>query len=108
MDNDEIERSIEFIINQQALFAEQFAQMAAEMKQMDERLGKLTDVVLTVTGMVGRIAEAQVKAIEAQTQTDTKIAELAEQGIETQERLNAFIVVVERFISESRNGKHGE
>jgi hypothetical protein len=61
--------------------------------------------VVSVVGMVGRLAEAQER-------TDRRIAELAE-GLtrtdanvaELTERLNIFINVVEKYIS--RNGNNG-
>jgi hypothetical protein len=107
MTNEEIARTIQLILSQQAQFA-------AELQQMEAQFGKLTDAVITVTGMVGKLAEAQVEATTAQARTDAKVAELAagllelaQKGKETEERLNTFITVVERYISEQRNGRGG-
>ncbi len=101
MTNEEVERAIQFILEQQAQFAAELQKTELRMQQfreqVQEQMGKLTDAVITVTGLVGKIGEAQVRA-------DEKIAEWAERGRETEERLNAFIVVVERYISERHNG----
>ncbi|MDQ3753440.1 MAG: hypothetical protein M3371_01755, partial [Acidobacteriota bacterium] len=67
----------------------------------------LTDATTTVVGMIGKL-------VDAQAQTNMQVAELAEaqkhtdaQLAETNERLNVFINVVERYISERRNGQSG-
>ena len=104
MTNEEMEKTIHFILEQQAQFA-------ADMQIVKEQMGKLTDAVITLTGFIGKVSEAQTETAKAQAMTaeaqaraDEKIAELAEQGRATEERLNAFILIVERYISERRNG----
>jgi len=104
MTNEEMEKSIHFIIGQQAQFAADLQRLTEVQAGFQTQLGKLSDATLTVVGVVGQIAEAQAKA-------DAKIAALAEaqartekQLSETDERLNALINTVERYIS-SRNGK---
>jgi chromosome segregation ATPase len=113
MTGEEMERAIQFIIEQQSRFAADMQQMkeqfAAEMQRIEsrfgEQLGKQGEAIIALTGMVGRIAEAHIK-------TEAKVAELAESQARTNSemaelagRLNDFILVVERYISEGRNGK---
>ena len=107
MTDEEMEKTIRFILGQQAQFASDLQQMELRMQQFQEQMGKLADAVITVTGLVGKIGEAQIKTAEAQAKTDARVAELAEKGRETEERLNTFIVAVERYISERRNGHKG-
>ena len=109
MTNEEIGQRIEFIIEQQAQFASDVQMLrelqAADAKLLKEQYRNLSDAVITVVGLVGRIAEAQER-------TDKRLAELAE-GLartdanvaELTERLNIFINVVEKYIS--RNGNNG-
>jgi hypothetical protein len=52
---------------------------------------------LANTGQIGRLAEAQAR-------TDAKFQEMTQAQTEMAERLNAFIVVVERYISERSSG----
>jgi uncharacterized protein (DUF885 family) len=109
MTNEEIGQRIEFIIEQQAQFASDIQVLrelqAADTKMLKEQYQNLSAAVVTVVGLVGKIAEAQER-------TDKRVAELAEglartdaQVSELAERLNIFINVVEKYIS--RNGNNG-
>ncbi len=111
MSEEEMQRKMEFIVNQQAQFA-------ADIQQLQESHSRLTDAMTTVVGLVGKIAEAQDRMAqeqermakemaESQKRTDEKFAELATAQAETDERLNIFINVVERYINERRNGQNG-
>ncbi len=82
MDNEEINRKMEFIIEQQAQFAADI-QVMREIQATDTKLLKeghqtLSNAVLTIVGLIGSLTEAQKR---------------------TEERLNVFINVVERYIS---------
>lgn len=106
MTPEEMQRSIEFLIEHDAKFAADLSQIAADLSQINQtqltfqsQLGTLGEAVLALTGMVGRVAEAQIRTEAAQKKTDEKLRELAE-------RLDAFILLVERYISEDRNGKN--
>jgi chromosome segregation ATPase len=107
MSEDEIQRQIDFIIAQQARFAEQQARSAERQARIDERIAKLNeefnekhgkfredlvmlkDVVLSLANIVDR--------------HDRDIAALIERGKETDERLNTLVAVVERLITERGN-----
>jgi chromosome segregation ATPase len=112
MTPEEMERAIEFLLDHHAKFAAELQQSRDDMqiiretqREFQSQLGKLGEAVMALTGMVGRVAEAQIT-------TDARVAEIAEaqlatnaQVAEIAERLNDFIVVVERYITEGRNGK---
>lgn len=105
MTPEEMERAIEFLLDHHAKFASELEQSRDDMqiiretqREFQSQLGKLAEAVIALTGMVGRVAEAQITTEAAQSKTDERLAELAE-------RLNAFILVVERYISEDRSGK---
>ena len=112
MTPEEMQRAIEFLIEHDAKFATELEQSQEERREFREelrlmsahqlgfqtQLGTLGEAVIALTGMVGRVAEAQIRSEAAQLKTDEKLAELAG-------RLNAFILVVERYISENQNGK---
>ncbi len=104
MTQEEMERTMQFIVEQQAQFT-------ADIQQLKERQDSQTD-------LVGRMAQAGIefgnRANQYQQQTEArlsnleiKMAQLAEAEKETQERLDAFIVFVEKYIA-SRNGKNGK
>lgn len=117
MSEEELNRKIEFILEQQAQFVADIQQLrevqAADSAFMRESYQTLTGAVTTLVNLVGRLAEAQertdARLAEFAARTDAKIAELAEAQArtderlaQTDERLNIFINVVERYIS--RNG----
>lgn len=110
LNEEEINRKIEFIINQQAQFAADLQSLrevqAADSAFMRESYHTLTGAVTTLVNLVGKLAEAQerteLKLAEYAARTDAKLAELAEAQARTDERLNIFINIVERYIS--RNG----
>ena len=101
MTNEDMERAIEFLVQQQAQFS---ADLQASRVEFDQKIAKLTDGVIGLAAIVGQITQKQLE-------TDKSIKELSEQQVETaaqlketDERLNIFINVVERYISERRNG----
>lgn len=111
MANDDIERKIEFIVNQQAQFSadiielkELHVQAEARMTNLENAVLRLVDVVETgFTTLTQRMNELAT----AQTFLDTRMAELAvsqtelaESQTHTDQRLNALIGIVR----EGRNG----
>ena len=82
MTDEELNKKIEFIIEQQAQFAADIQLMREvhdadtkllkeETHLMKEQLHGLSDAVITIVGLVGKLTEAQQR-------TDAKVAELAE------------------------------
>lgn len=106
MSNDDIERKIEFIVNQQAQFSADIAELKelhvkaeARMTSLETVVRRLVDVVetgfTTLTQNMSGLATAQ-------TLLETRMAELAESQTHTDQRLNALIDIVR----EGRNGGH--
>lgn len=86
MSNEELEKAMQFILEQQAQFA-------ANQQQINER--------------VSRLETNMAEMARAQTHMNEVVAVMAETHRHTEERLDAFIGVLERYISEGRNGKAG-
>lgn len=116
MTNDEAERmermqrNMEFIVNQQAQFAADIGKINETLDRHNEVLGKHTDAIVALTGWHGKLVEAQIRLTEVQQGHDarmatieTKMKELVDAGKRTDERLDALITTVEKYIS-SRNG----
>jgi outer membrane murein-binding lipoprotein Lpp len=118
MTNEEMEQAIQFLIENQAqISAEQMKltgdvqtltagvekltadvqKLTADVQTLTESQGLLTQAIIANTGQIGRLADAQAR-------TDVKFQEMAQAQVELAERLNAFIVVVERYISERSSG----
>jgi len=102
MSNGDLNKKIEFIVEQQAQFAADIQVMreihAADTALLKEQHRNLSDAVTTIVGLVGGLAQSQAatdvriaKLADLQTATDARLAELAE-------LVNIFIGVVERYI----------
>jgi acyl transferase domain-containing protein len=91
MTNEEIEKTMQFILEQQAQFA-------ANQQQINERVSRLE------TNMAD-MAKAQTEMARAQTHMNEVVAVMADTHKHTEEKLDAFIGVLERYISEKRNGQ---
>ena len=109
MTDEEMRHTMEFILQQQAQFTADMLQMREEharfAAETQKNFGRVGEAVIAITGILGRLGDAQERTERkvaelamAQERTEGKVAELAD-------RLNLFIGVVERYISEHRNGK---
>ena len=113
MTNDEIEKIMQFILEQQAQYASNF-QKAEEARTRDAaRITRLEESFQLLVQLAESHDERLVTLTEAQIRTNDQIAAVNEQiaaineqiavmngrTAETDERLNALIAVVERYIS---------
>jgi predicted transcriptional regulator len=97
MTYEQMERMMQFILEQQANLAISQQKGEERMQQAEARMTKIEDVML-------RLANSQVATNERVTTLDETLQRLAKAHAETDERLNALINTVERYISERRNG----
>jgi chromosome segregation ATPase len=121
MTNEEMERMMQFILQHQANFA-------ANQQQHDERIAVLeanmAELARTQAEMghaqadmgraqadMGRaqaeMGRAQAEMRRAQTHLSEVVAEMVDSQKHTQDKLDAFIGVLERYIAEGKNGKAG-
>jgi hypothetical protein len=103
MSNDEMDKKMEFIVEQQAQFAADIEVMREiqkadtkllkeETKLLKEQYRNLSDAVMTVVGLVGTMAQTQLR-------TEEHLNILAAAQTRTEDRLSVFINFVERYIS---------
>jgi hypothetical protein len=95
MNNEEFERKMSFIVEQQAQFAADIQQMRELQAQTENVVGRLAHATLEgfrdVNAKIDSLVDSQVRLTEAQTLTDGNLRNL--------------IAVVDRYFSEGRNGK---
>ena len=84
MTHEELEKTVQFILEQQAQFA-------ANQQQVSER--------------VSRLETNMIEMARTQSHMNEVVAVMADTHRHTEEKLDAFIGVLERYISENRNGK---
>ena len=129
MNNEEIERKMNFIVEQQAQFAsdiqqlqesqarteqvvgrtsETVAQTAETVAQMAETMGQMGDVVtrlVNVTHAGFTEVNAKINAlVDAQIRTEENLAHTDRNLNRTDENLKNLIAVVDRHLREGRNG----
>ncbi len=116
MTNDEMQKMMEFILEQQARFAtnmdllgEKVDHLSDAQRRTEESLAELAAVQTHMLRMQTHMNEVVAAIADAQQRTDAKVAELAEAQArtdrklsETDERLNVLIGVVERYFSNGR------
>lgn len=105
MTNEEMQKTMQFILEQQAQFTVGMQELKEAHAESEKRSTQLEGAMVGVVNMLGKLTEAQVRQAEAQKISDANIAELVEAQKQTDERLNALINMVERYFSDRRNGQ---
>ena len=91
MTNKELQKMMEFVIQRQEVFAENMDKAEKRMSQLERGFVSLFNVVNETAKIQKELAESQKELQAKQSHID--------------DRLNALINVVERFISEGGNGR---
>jgi Spy/CpxP family protein refolding chaperone len=106
------QRTIEFIVQQQAQFSTDMQRLRESQEQNEERWARTGEEIRALLAIAEiherEIVELRQTQAEAQARTDVQMTETDRRMAETDERLNALINTVERIISERRNGGRGE
>ena len=102
MNNEEFERKMAFIVEQQVQFA-------TDIQLMREVQGQLQETQAQTESVVGRLAHATLEGfkdvnIKIDSLVDSQIR-LTEAQTQTDETLRNLIAVVDRNFSEGRNGR---
>jgi predicted transcriptional regulator len=102
MTNEEFEKRMEFLLEQQAQFAADMQQLREVQAQTESIVARLANG--TLAGFNDVNAKINV-LVDSQIQTDEKMKALAASQMQTAEDLKNLIAVVDRYFSEGRNGK---
>jgi tetrahydrodipicolinate N-succinyltransferase len=105
MTNEEMQKTMQFILEQQAQFT-------VNIQKLQEAQGKTDEKVAQLEGLVTRLAAATLEGFK---DVNAKINALADAQIRTEENLSKtneemrnLIAVVDRYFSEGRNGKQSQ
>ena len=99
MSNEEMNKKMEFIVEQQAKFAADIEIMREVQARTNTQMDNLSRAVVTVVGLVGDLTAAQVRTNERLDSLSDIVEKLTQAQLRTDERLNSLISVVERHIS---------
>ena len=94
----DIEKTMEFILGVQA-------RLEASVQEHDERIAKLESSlvelrssVATVTDLVGRLAQAEIRLVERMDRMTAGFQEIRELQANTEYKLNALIDTVDKLV----------
>ena len=96
MSNEEFERKMAFIVEQQAQFA-------SDIQQLQESQARTDQVVAQTGEIVARLANVTHIGF---TEVNAKINALVDSQIHTDENVRNLAAVVDRYFSEGHNGNH--
>ena len=95
MSNEELERRMAFIVEQQAQFASDIQQLREAQSQTDQAVAQSGEIV-------ARLANVTLEGFK---DVNAKIDALVDSQIRTDESLRNLVGVVDRYFSEGRNGE---
>jgi septal ring factor EnvC (AmiA/AmiB activator) len=98
MNSEELNRKMEFIVDQQATFAVNIQKLEESHAKSENRISRLEAAFVTLYNTLSKMAENQQK-------TDEQLRETRELVHEIGERLNLLILIVEKDISSRNNGQ---
>lgn len=104
MDGEKLERTMEFILNNQAQFTVDIQKLQETQKEAEKRTNVLERAVLNLYNTSVETTKNIQQLTESQKQLTADISKLRESQKETDQRLNAVILMVERYLSRE-NGK---
>ena len=109
MSNEEVDRRIAFIIEQQAQFASDILQLREAQAQTEQIVAQTGQIVGQTGEIVTRLANGTLEGFK---DVNAKINALVDSQIHTDENLRRtdenlrnLIAVVDRYFSEGRNGR---
>jgi chromosome segregation ATPase len=93
---EEIERTIQFILQHEAQVFARIDRLSEASERHEKAIERHDREISQLSDLVGRLAQAEIRLVE-------RMDALAVAHKETDERLNALILTVERYIA-GRNG----
>jgi chromosome segregation ATPase len=103
MTPEEIDRTIQFILQHEAEVFARIDRLSSTVERHEQAIERHDREISQLTDLVGRLAQAEIHLVERMDALAERMDAMAAAHKETDERLNALIVTVERYIA-SRNG----
>lgn len=109
MTNEEMQRAMEFIINQQGQFVMDIAKLEAKLDGLTGKLDGLTGIVAQLTTTTAQLATVTLSHVEETDRkfddVDRRISALVDAQLKTEENIRNLTAVVDRYFTEGRNGQ---
>ncbi len=108
MTNEEMQKTMQFILEQQAQTSINLQKLEEAHSRAEARISRLEGAVVGIVNLMDQLTKAQERTDASVNELATRMTELADSQRRTDERLNILINSVERYISEGRNGQPPE
>jgi septal ring factor EnvC (AmiA/AmiB activator) len=95
MSPEEMQRTVQFLLTQQAQFA-------SDLASLNGQVTRIADAVVGLTGIVSRLTEAQARTDEQLKATDLRLNRLADHIDRVDSHLNVVIEMFERHLGEDQ------
>jgi len=92
MSENETQRKMEFIVEQQALFVSDLQKLQDEQAKSESRISRLEGAVVAVVNLIGDLAKAQKT-------TETKLSDMSDKFNAMTERVDGLTVRMDTFIT---------
>jgi predicted nucleic acid-binding Zn-ribbon protein len=102
---EEMERTMQFIVEQQAKFEVDIAEVREAISEVKATAVKHNESIVGLLKISRTLIDSQVAAEGRMTRLEDKMLELAAAEKRTDERLDAFIDFFERYMSSHNGGK---
>jgi hypothetical protein len=100
MSPEDMQRMMQFLLNQQAQFAADFNRFDAALEKLSAKTDSIAEGVIGLTRIVGLIGGQVGDLAAAQQRTDEHLRELREQIRETDSHLSVVVDMFERHLRE--------
>ncbi|HZG52722.1 MAG TPA: hypothetical protein VEZ40_11355 [Pyrinomonadaceae bacterium] len=112
MPDEETQRTMRFILEQQAQLTVSVSSLSETVGRLSEKVDRTADGISSLLAIaeihdreIGELRESVNAMRESVNAVSESVSAVDVRGRETDERLNALINTVERYISERRNGQ---
>lgn len=102
---EEMERTMQFIVEQQAKFEVDIAEVRGAISEVKATAAKHNESIVGLLKISRTLIDSQVAAEGRMTKLEDKMLELAAAEKRTDERLDEFIDFFERYMSSHNGGK---
>ncbi len=92
----DVERTMQFILEQQA-------RLEASVQKHDEQISKNSEQIATLSDLVGRLAQAEIRLVEQVRENE---ARWAEQHRDLDKKMAQFLERMDRFIQGAEGNGH--
>jgi septal ring factor EnvC (AmiA/AmiB activator) len=107
MTYEEMQKTMQFILEQQAQFTANQQQVEERVSRLETNMAEMAREVSQVSREVGAVSREVSELTRTQAHMNEVLAAMLDAHNHTEQRLDAFIGVLERYISEGKNGKGG-